>query len=182
MTGSRPAPPRRLPGRWPRGLSALALAFQIGCASQSDPTGEPLKPGPAGGPPAPTGQGIEYSGELVVMESFPVQLAAMVTVANTSGDRRVLEFPDGCIVLLRAYAGGRKAWDQADVTACTAETQQVALEPGETSRFRSRTASAYHVLGDELPDGRYRMTAYLRPGGEMVEIELGETDLAILRN
>lgn len=157
----------------------LAFAAAAGCASRGGDDGEPLRPGPAG---ADTVDGIEYRGELFVMESFPVQLAATVTVTNEASEARSLEFPDGCVVLLRAYRGSDLAWDQSRTVACTLAIETVTFEPGQSREFRAPHASAYDVLGDSLPDGVYRFTAYLRPDGRTVEVPLGETDLAIPRN
>lgn len=38
--------------------------------------------------------------------------------------------------------------------------------------------SAATILGDSLPDGEYRITAYMRPG-QVVELEAGMADLAV---
>ena len=44
------------------------------------------------------------------------------------------------------------------------------------------TASAYEILGAELPDGEYRIAVYLRPiEAAEVEVVAGTTDLAIPR-
>ena len=58
----------------------------------------------------------------------------------------------------------------------------VELAPGEEQTVPTPTASAYEILGTDLPDGDYRITVYLRPidVGE-VEIDAGTTDLAIPR-
>jgi hypothetical protein len=154
------------------------LALLPGCASHPESDDEPLRPGPAG---VRTVDGIQYQGELLVMESFPVQLSATVTVTNASGAPRTLEFPDGCVVLLRAYQGADRVWDQTRSVGCTQAIVSVPLTAGKSRTFRGRT-DGYEVLGDSLPDGLYRMTAYLRPDGNVVELELGETDLAIPRD
>lgn len=158
-------------------LGLAASIVQLGCGSSRTEGGEPLKPGASG---AAKVEGIEYRGELLVMESFPVQLAANVTVTNTSKQPATLEFPDGCVVLLRAYRAGEQVWDQSAEMACTMAIQSVTLGAGESKTFRAGT-DAYEILGDALPDGSYRMTAYLRPDGRVVELELGSTDLAIPR-
>lgn len=160
----------------PTVLTLAAATLVAGCTSRNTDE-EPLRPGPSG---TRTEGGLEYGGELLVMESFPVQLAANITLTNVEGGELDVSFPDGCVVLLRAYAGDRKVWDQAASTVCTMAIQSVVLKGGESRAFRAST-SAYEVLGDSLPDGSYRMTAYLRPAGETVEIELGKVDLAIPR-
>ena len=57
----------------------------------------------------------------------------------------------------------------------------VELAPGATREVPTPTASAYDILGEDLPDGKYRITIYLRPDGAVVEIDAGTTDLAIPR-
>ncbi|MGH7564396.1 MAG: hypothetical protein ACREK5_08230, partial [Gemmatimonadota bacterium] len=72
-------------------------------------------------------------------------------------------------------------WDQAENLACTMALVPVELAPGATHEVRAPTVSAYEILDDELPDGEYRITVYLRPDGGVVEIDAGTTDLAIPR-
>jgi hypothetical protein len=147
------------------------------CGAQDRSPGDPLKPGPAG---TQTG-GIAYTGELAILESFPVQLAATVTAKNISSSAVTLRFPDSCVVLLRAYRGHDLVWDQSQGTACLQMIETFDLAAGESRSFKSRT-NAYEILGKDLADGVYRMTGYLRPEGGVVEVELGEADLAIPRS
>ena len=149
--------------------------------------GEPAAPEPdPGGPPA-TGapvvrDGVEYRADVLVMESFPVQLAGRVTITNATGARVDLTFPDGCVALLRAYRGGERVWDQSSGIACTMALVQVALAPGESRTVQAPNVSAYEILGDELPDGDYEIRAYLRPDGGEVEISAGTVSLAVPRD
>jgi hypothetical protein len=158
-------------------LWCLLFITLSACSSTSESGEPPTRPGPA---LADTVGGVRYEGDLRIMESFPVQLAADVTVTNVSGETRELVFPDGCVVLLRAYRGTELAFDQASVLSCTQALVEVELASGQSRTFSARS-DGYEVLGDSLPDGRYRMTAYLRPNGGVVEVELGEVDLAIPR-
>lgn len=130
-----------------------------------------------------TVDGIEYRGEILVMESFPVQLAGKVTITNRGGSSRTVVFPDGCVALLRAYHPGEPGpvWDQASEVACTMALVEVTLAPGESRNAATATASAHDVLDEGLPDGKYRMTIYLRPDQGTVEIDGGTVDLAIPR-
>lgn len=163
--------------------AALAALLVFGCDGQpSSPSDDP-GPGDPGTGRAVVVDGIEYHAEVQVMESFPVQLAGVATVVNRDDDPRTVTFPDGCVALLRAYPGseGEPAWDQAAEVACTEALVPVALAPGESREFRTPTASAYDVLGDEHPDGDYRIAVYLRPGGEEVEAVAGTVALAIPR-
>jgi hypothetical protein len=109
-----------------------------------------------------------------IAESFPVQIS--VTVEATNGS---VTFPDGCVVLMRVYADGTDpAWDMSGAVACTQALVQVDLDPGGTEQFQTGLVSAATILGDSLPNGNYRITAYLRPG-EIVELDAGTVDLAV---
>jgi hypothetical protein len=155
----------------------VLLVTATACGAQDSIPGDPLKPGPAG---TRTG-GIAYSGQLAILESFPVQLAATVIARNASSSAVTLNFPDSCVVLLRAYRGDEVVWDQSQGTACLQMIVTVELAPGESRSFTSRT-DAYAILGKDLADGVYRITGYLRPQRGIVEVELGEADLAIPRS
>ena len=162
----------------------LALATLLACSGANTPTTDGRPPGddsPLGG--AVVQDGIEYTGEVLVMESFPVQLSGRVTIANRSAETRTVTFPDGCVALLRAYRPGESepVWDQSGEQMCTMALVPVELAPGATQEVPTPTASAYEILGEALPDGEYRITIYLRPDGEVVEIDAGTTDLAIPR-
>ena len=127
---------------------------------------------------------IEYRGDVMIMESFPVQLSGRVTITNLGTDTETVVFPDGCVALLRAYRPGESApiWDQGSEMACTMALVPVTLAPGESEDVRTPTSSAYDILGDEHPDGEYRITIYLRPTeSSPVEVEGGTTQLAIPR-
>jgi hypothetical protein len=160
----------------------LALATLAATCS-----GEPAAPEPdPSGPPAAgtpvVRDGVEYRADVLVMESFPVQLAGRVTITNATGARVDLTFPDGCVVLLRAYRGGERVWDQSGDIACTMALVQVALARGESRTVPAPNVSAYEILGDELPDGAYEIRAYLRPDGGEVEISAGTVPLAVPRD
>jgi len=124
--------------------------------------------------------GVLYSvKELVIAESFPVQIGVTVQLQNVSSAARNVVFPDGCVVLLRAYSDGSDpAWDMAAGVACTLALVDVRLEAGEIREFQSGLVSAATILEGGLANGAYLITAYLRPAGT-VEIEAGIVDLAI---
>ena len=114
-----------------------------------------------------------------IAESFPVQISVTVEITNTSTTRESVTFPDGCVVLMRAYADGTEpAWDMSGAVACTQALVQVDLAPGGSEQFQTGLVSAATILGDSLPNGNYRITAYLRPG-QIVELDLGTVDLAV---
>lgn len=164
-------------------LRAAAAATLIACTGASTPTSDGSRPADWAPGGAVVADGIEYTGDVAVMESFPVQLRGNVTIANRSAETRTVTFPDGCVALLRAYRPGESepVWDQSGEQACTMALVPVELAPGATQEVPTPTASGYDILGEDLPDGEYRITIYLRPDGGDVEIDAGTTDLAIPR-
>lgn len=127
--------------------------------------------------------GIEYRAETRVAESFPVQLHTTVTMTNASAAGMDVELPGGCPVLLRARRAEdtvRVAFDQAQVRVCTMQLLQFRLAAGESRTFEG-SADAGEILGDSLPDGRYLLSAVLRPNGRLVEVPAGEVSLAVPR-
>ncbi len=115
----------------------------------------------------------------VIAESFPVQLGITVELEIESTTPQSVTFPDGCVVLMRAYDSGTEpVWDMGQTVACTLALVGVDLAPGESEEFQTGLVSAATVLGDNLPNGEYRITAYLRPG-QIVELEAGMADLAV---
>ena len=129
--------------------------------------------------------GIVYTAQTAIAESFPVQLYVTVTATNPSGNAVELGFPDGCIVTLRAYDNaeltGEPAWDQARAVVCTHAIEERTVPGGGALELRG-ASDARDVLGDSLPDGRYYLTAVLRPNGETVEVPAGSADLAVPRD
>jgi len=114
-----------------------------------------------------------------IAESFPVQLGITVEIENESTTQKSVTFPDGCVVLMRAYDGGTEpVWDMGNTVACTLALIQVDLALGESQTFDAGLVSAATILGDSLPNGEYRITAYLRPG-QVVELEAGVANLAV---
>src|SRR5688500_3616704 len=164
-------------------IALLALFVGATCGDESTPTPPDRRPGGSLSGSV-VRDGIEYRADVLVMESFPVQLSGRATLKNTSSETRTVSFPDGCVALLRAYAseGGGPVWDQAGGLGCTMAIVTVELGPGEEREIPTPTASAYEILGTELPDGDYRIAVYLRPvEAPEVEIVAGTTDLAIPR-
>lgn len=164
-------------------LFVAALALTLGCSDGSTAPSDDLPGGNPIGSGTTMHGGVEYTAILRVMESFPVQIAADVTVTNHRDDAVRIVFPDGCIALLRAYGddGDDPVWDQSRDFACTLALVAVDLEPGASTSYTTPTSSARDILGDDLPDGAYRITTYLRPDGGTVEIDTGSVDLAIPR-
>lgn len=129
-----------------------------------------------------TGDGLVYRASTDILESFPIQLRTHVEIRNGGVRPVTVEFPDGCVVLVRAYAEGasRPAWDQAAVVGCTDAIVQVTLGPGEMTRYTSATG-AREILGDSLADGEYRLRAYLRPRAGVVQLDAGSAPLSVPR-
>lgn len=143
------------------------------------PGSAPERPGPA--PSAVVVEGISYAAETLIMESFPVGLNTTATLTNTTGEARRVTFPDGCVVLIRAYRdaarSGEPAWDQARAVMCTQALVEADLAPGASVQYRN-TARANEILGDSLPAGTYYLTAALRPNGRVVEVPAGQAELS----
>jgi hypothetical protein len=163
-------------------LPIVLLAVVLGVTCEG-PSPSPLDPGGrlSG---AVVRDGIEYRAEVLVMESFPVQLSGRATLRNRSDQPRTVTFADGCLVLLRAFRpqGGGPVWDQGHDVACTQALVPVELEPGAARELSAPTVSAYDILRADLPDGDYRIALYLRPvDAPEIEIDAGTTDLAIPR-
>ena len=116
-----------------------------------------------------------------VAESFPVQIGVTVEIVNESASPQSVTFPDGCVVLMRAYSGGTEpVWEMGSVVACTQALVQVDLASHESEEFQTGLVSAATILGDSLPSGEYRIAAYLRPSlGQEIELEAGRVDLAV---
>lgn len=163
-----------------RAASFVAL-LALACADSGPSTPAPSPGGPLGG--SASRDGIDYRADVAVMESFPVQLAGHVTITNTTDAERTVTFPDGCVALLRAYRpeGGEPVWDQAEEFGCTMALVPMTLAPGASREVGTPTASGYDVLGEDLPDGTYRIAVYLRPDGREIEIDTGTVELAIPR-
>jgi len=129
-------------------------------------------------------EAFQVTARVDVMESFPVQLAGVMTFRNPGPVTRTL-VTGVCWPLLRAYRAGEvtPVWDQLEEGACALFTTRVdVVAPGDSVRFETPLASAADVLDDELPDGTYRITVYFStiPGGEF-ELEGGDVELAIPR-
>lgn len=165
-------------------IALVAMLAGGTCGDQPAPT-PPDGPDPGGDLSGSVlREGIEYRADLLVMESFPVQLRARTFMKNRTGESRTITFRDGCVTLMRAYraGGGEPVWDQAKGTGCTMALVPFTLGPGEERELPVTGATAYDILGAELPDGPYRITVYLRPvDGPEVEIGAGTTELAIPR-
>ena len=71
---------------------------------------------------------------------------------------------------------GAPAWDQERDIVCTLQLLLLDVAPGQTRAVEGR-ATAHDILGDSLPNGRYYLTAVLRPDNQVVVVDAGEADL-----
>jgi len=159
-------------------MGLIGLALLAGCNGSSDV----VEPPAGSGAPVIVG-GIEYTGQTLVMESFPVQLDTRVTMRNRSSARATVELASGCPVALLVYRDAARTqlvWDQSRGRMCTMQIQIVELAPGE-SQEQSTRASAYDILGDSLPDGRYYLTASVAVTSGGVRVPAGSADLGVPR-
>ena len=114
--------------RWDAVCITLLTALLAGCTdgvAEPEPLTELLV------------DGVAYRvTEFAIAESFPVQIGVTVEIGNESSSSRSLTFPDGCVVLMRAYdARGNLAWDLGHLVDCTQALVEVDLSPGETETF-----------------------------------------------
>ncbi|MGH7445037.1 MAG: hypothetical protein ACREKM_09180, partial [Longimicrobiales bacterium] len=160
-----------------RHTAAIVAVAVSGCAQAGDPQE------PANTIAAVLESGVAYEADTRVMESFPVQIATVVTATNTRSRSIDITFPDGCVVLLRAYSDAARTqlvWDQGEHVGCTMALVEWDLAPGTSQTARAGTG-AREILGDALPDGEYWLDAVLRPDGRTVTVPAGSVQLAIPR-
>lgn len=157
-----------------------ALALALACAEEPRDPGSSAEPAPSAAS-ADVGS-LRLDADVLVMESFPVQLRGTLRVANPTGAPIAFDV-GGCPVFLRVYgADGGVIWDQGDGAICTMILRTVTLEPGAAESFETGSASAADVLGEDRPDGTYRVTVYLaRIEGGQPEADAGEVALAVPR-
>lgn len=154
---------------------ALVLAGAIpllgGCAH--DPSASASAPTPA------TLRGIDFLAEVAIVGS-PARVTGVVAITNRRETPVRLAFPDACVALLRVYELEDErlppVWDQSEDADCAGEPAVLELGGGGVAQVRLRDVPVDHIRGDG-PAGPYRFTAYLRPGGTVVEVEAGSADL-----
>ena len=165
--------------------SILALATLAAACAEQTPRPEPQaggEPAPSQMPPASDVSALALEAAVAELGSYPVQLRGTLRVTNPT-DGTIQFDVGGCPVFLRIYdAEGTAVWDQGDGAICTMILRTVTLAPGATESFQTGTASATDILGDQLPDGTYRVAVYLAlvEGGKP-EASAGEVELAIPR-
>ena len=167
--------------RW---IPIFAIATLSACAEKAPPP-EPETGGgpvPSAVPPTADIEALALDAEVAELRSYPVQLRGTLRVTNPT-DRTIRFDVGGCPVFLRVYdAAGEPVWDQGDGAVCTMILRTVTLDPGATETFQTSTSSASDILGEEHPDGTYRVGVYLAlvEGGQP-EASAREVELAIPR-
>ena len=148
---------------------AALLALALACGS------EDLAPTVPEGPESPqpiVGRIGELAFSAELLQPSWDRLVGRITLTNPTGAPVALRFPDTCVVLLRLY---RLVDEQRVVDAHSKRCQplpiDVTLGPGESRTFETNV-TFFFVLGNEIPEGRYRATLYLRLDGSG-EIEVG---------
>lgn len=153
------------------GVVLVALALACG----SDAGGPSAPSAPAGSTPAPIqGRIGDATFQAQLVQPAWDRLVGRVTLTNPTAAPLALQFPDTCVVLLRLYTlvEGRLVID-AHSKRCIAVPVDVALAPGESRTFETNV-TFFFILGNSLPEGRYRAVLYLRPEGRaLVEIAVG---------
>jgi hypothetical protein len=150
---------------------AALVLLALACGGSGGPT-----TGPQGtGAPVPIqGRIGELTFQAQLVQPAWDRLVGRVTLANPTAAPVELRFPDTCVVLLRLYTlgEGQLAID-AHSKRCLPFPVEVRLAPGESRMFETNV-TFFFILGNSLPEGRYRAIIYLRPEGrDEVEIAVG---------
>ena len=156
----------------------LLATLLTACGRVSDPA---EAPGPDS---SVVRDGVAYSAEVRVLESFPVQLRGSLRMENTTPNTVRLELGSGCPVLLRAYRTAERrtpVWDQGSGLACTLQIQIRSLAPGGVANEDAPPTDAAEILGDSLPAGTYHLSAYVRVNAGTLELPAGSAELAVPR-
>jgi hypothetical protein len=121
---------------------------------------------------------IEYRASSRLREG---RVEVRAELRNRGEEEQQVTFPDGCVVLIRAYhaaaRSGAPAWDQRQHAICTMALVMETLRPGESRSFEM-AVELEELLGDHLSAGEYHLTALLRPDGREVEVPAGSLRLS----
>lgn len=155
-------------------LGAILAGFALACGSGDGGPTVPQDPGPV--PIEGRFGDLEFQA-LLVQPSWD-RLVGRVTLTNPTPNAITLRFPDNCLVLMRLYGlfDNRLVAD-AHSKRCVPLPVEVVWEPGASRTFETNV-TFFFVLGNEVPEGRYHVTLYLRPeGSDVVEIAVGKPRL-----
>ena len=161
-------------------IAVLLVTAAVACTAPEDsPTDPPSAVRTVDGP-------VEYSAETLIMESFPVQLQAILTARNTTGDAVVLNFPYPCVAHLQVHRdsalSGEPVWTQERFMGCIAAIFDDTIAAGDTAQYWAPHTDAAEILGDSLPDGRYWLSITLSPRGQRLVVPAGSADLGVPRD
>jgi hypothetical protein len=151
---------------------ALLTFLGTGCRSAPPPEVEP---------PGPPLRGLDFEAEASIQRSSPARLVVTMTMRNRRSTPAVLTFPNACLGLLRVYEDSERSvpvWEQPVGDPCPASTASVSLMPGVDHEVILPPIEVAEILGSELAAGTYRITVVIAPGGQVLEIQAGEAELA----
>lgn len=160
--------------RAPRAPVAVLLGFALACGSGNEPT---APEGPAG--PVPIeGRIGDLQFEAILLQPSWDRLVGRMTLLNPTANPVALRFPDNCVLLMRLYGlFDNQLVSDAHSKRCLPAPVELVLEPGGSRTFETNV-TFFFVLGNEIPEGRYHVTLYLRPeGSQEVEIAVGKPRL-----
>jgi hypothetical protein len=154
-------------GRWSRWTALPLLAMGAGCQT-SDVLYNVDR----------DAAGLQYTATSEVSGGARPTVTTTVTVANHTGEDVTLGVPDGCVVMIRAYAtaarGGTPVGDAARFMGCTQAIVTVWVPAGGTATVRGAANAA--LLRGSAPAGTYYLTAVVRTSPTM-ELAAGEVVL-----
>lgn len=155
-------------------MRVAGLALLLGLAACGSESGLPTGVD-ADAPPGPiTGRFGELAFEARLVQPDWDRLVGTVTLTNPTAVPLAVRFPDTCVVLLRLYTlDESQLVVDAHSKRCLPFPVDLTLAPGESRTYETNVLF-FFILGNSLPEGRYRATLYLRPeGGREVEIGVG---------
>jgi hypothetical protein len=160
-----------------RATGAIACSLLLGLSSCGSESGLPTSID-GDSPPTPVvGRFGDLEFEAVLVQPAWDRLVGRVTLTNPSASPVTVRFPDTCVVLLRLYASDESLAIDAHSKRCLPFPVELTLAPGESHTYETNVLF-FFVLGNSLPEGRYRATLYLRPeGGGELEIAVGRPRL-----
>jgi hypothetical protein len=151
---------------------AVLLSLTLACGADG---GGPTTPttGPSG-PSSIHGRIGEIDFQAQLLQPAWDRLVGRVTLMNPTSASVALRFPDTCVLLLRLYTiTESQLVIDAHSKRCIQVPVDVTLAPGESRTFETNV-TFFFILGNQLPEGRYRAILYLRPEGRPeVEIAVG---------
>lgn len=152
-------------------LGAILVGLALACGSGD---GGPSTPQTPVGPVPIEGRIGDLQFQALLLQPSWDRLVGRMTLINPTASPVALRFPDNCVVLMRLYGlFDNQLVADAHSKRCFPLPVEVVLEPGGSRTFETNV-TFFFVLGNEIPEGRYHVTLYLRPeGSQQVEIAVG---------